>query len=189
MNESIDETFIDSSNLNVEYVGFWPRLGALIVDGLIMVPVMLIFTLFARSYEAVMISQILFTMIVLIYKPFMEYKFGATVGKMAVNAKVVNAAYQKPELRDALLRNIFNISHNLIGIVFLFVFFSLGELPRTSLDYNNMRPLSDTEVIKTIIDALFGIIAIVELIVLLTDEKFRSLHDKIAKTYVIKGNR
>ncbi len=48
----------------------------------------------------------------------MEYIYGATLGKMALKLRVVDAQFEKAGLQEILLRNIFNIVPSLITLVF-----------------------------------------------------------------------
>ncbi|MBK8392708.1 MAG: RDD family protein [Saprospiraceae bacterium] len=40
------------------------------------------------------------------YKPFMEFQYGATLGKMAVKLKVVNLDFEKITLSQSIIRYI-----------------------------------------------------------------------------------
>jgi hypothetical protein len=46
--------------------------------------------------------------------------------------------------------------------------------------------MTQTEQLQMIAGVIFLVLIIIDIIVLLSDERSRSLHDKIGKTYVIK---
>ncbi len=86
----------------VEYMGFWIRLAALIIDYL----ALSVITFIVASFEHV--PSILFTVLAL---PWLYYWLftglkGQTLGKMAVGIKVFNATGSVPGLGRAALREI-----------------------------------------------------------------------------------
>ena len=84
-----------------------------------------------------------------VYSMFMEWRFGATLGKMAVKIRVIGYQGARPNLRETLLRNL----SRLIPLCFnpllpLLVFFPL-------LNPNKQR-LGDLLARTAVIDARFG---------------------------------
>ena len=71
-----------------KYAGFWIRFGAAIIDGLILLPFSLLYLLILFGVNVFAIS-LFGALISMLYKPFMEIKYGATVGKMALGIKVI----------------------------------------------------------------------------------------------------
>ena len=124
----------------------------------------------------------------ILYKPLLEYYFGATIGKYALDLKVTNTNFNRMTLSQSFLRS---------SILYLpTVFF----IPITYLAFNNPEILkinSITEYAQTValnypmqnyITNLMQLIIVVDIIFLLTDKTKteRALHDRIGKTYVIK---
>lgn len=70
------------------YATFWERLLALIVDALVFAPLAII-KLFTESGWSYQVYIILTAFLGLVYKPLMEYKYGATLGKMTLKIIVV----------------------------------------------------------------------------------------------------
>jgi uncharacterized RDD family membrane protein YckC len=93
MESIIDNDFIrpNVENQNdITYGGFWIRTGALFVDGIIIGVLVLSLMYFnATQWKSVPVL-ILLSFMSVAYKPFCEFKYGATVGKMACNLGVVN---------------------------------------------------------------------------------------------------
>jgi uncharacterized RDD family membrane protein YckC len=86
----------------VEYMGFWIRLAAVIIDYLVLSVITFIVDIFEH------VPLILFSVLAL---PWLYYWLftglkGRTLGKMAVGIKVVNAAGSVPGLGHAALREI-----------------------------------------------------------------------------------
>lgn len=187
MDESLENLLTDFEEPEYRYVGFWPRFGALLIDGAILIVTGYLFILFFTNTES--IAFILMTSIIpFLYHPVMEYNFGATIGKMAIGIKIVNHELQKLSLSNVILRN-------LIYIVFQFISICI-EI------YGSLHPEENRNPFANIFSNEYGtdlyvklsviyfisiiIIYVMELIFLLTDEKFRTLHDRIGKTYVVR---
>lgn len=173
-------------NQEVSYVGFWPRLGAQILDGLILIPVILPITFFNITNWKSIFLLIIIALISTAYKPFMEYKYGATLGKMIVGIKVTTIAYHKPALNHIIIRNVFNLAIGLVNLIieiyaFRDVAFSkvdsysgYSDFLAANSQWNNYLTFTTAGIY--LIDAIF----------IWTDTKKRSLHDRLALTYVVR---
>jgi uncharacterized RDD family membrane protein YckC len=169
----------------VVYGGFWVRLGAMFIDGLVLAPVSvgLMYYNATSSKNALLLAAI--TLLSLAYKPVMEYIYGATLGKMALKLRVVDAQFEKAGLQEILLRNIFHIVPSLVTLAFTISIYLNPEFE----DVNGFMEYSQyTGQFKSlqIINFVSGLITIIDAIVLVSDSRKRSLHDKIAQTYVIE---
>jgi len=86
-----------------EYANFWQRLQALIIDTIIFLPITSVngYNLMEwKRFEIIIIVALIWC----IYKPFMEWKWGATLGKMIVGLKVVNKNFEGIDFNQAMLR-------------------------------------------------------------------------------------
>src|ERR1017187_7447460 len=81
---------------NIQYGTFAPRFGAMFVDGLIMAPITILGIIDMIYWKNSLIVLIGY-LIVIIYKPFCEYKWSATPGKKAFSCKVVNSSFEKAD--------------------------------------------------------------------------------------------
>lgn len=77
----LDETLIPQDNVQVKYGGFWPRLGALVLDGIILAPITFGITYYNISTWKSIPLLALISIIGVAYKPVMEHMYGATLGK------------------------------------------------------------------------------------------------------------
>ena len=184
MEDVLDAPSNEINRTNIKYGGFWQRFGALIIDGFILAPISFGVTYFNIVSWKSSVVLILATVISTAYKPFLEYNYGATWGKMAVKVKVTNLELEKASLSEILLRNIFHILPAVITLLLTlqiyvdpdfesitgFMEYSAFTQKFTALQYANIP---------------IGLIVIVDAIVLLADQQKRSLHDKIAGTLVI----
>jgi uncharacterized RDD family membrane protein YckC len=183
--EILDEPQLNVDRNSVLYAGFWPRLGALFLDGLILTPLTFGVMYFnITSWKSVPVLVIV-TVLSLSYKPFMEYNYGATLGKMALRLKVVNLQFEKADLQEILLRNIFHIVPPLITLFITIGIYSSEEFQDIT-GFREFSTYSNQHTSLQIINVVSGIITLVDMIVMLSDSRKRSLHDKIGGTYVIE---
>src|SRR5215467_7919823 len=110
---SPQDLLADIESFQVRYSTFWQRFMAILVDSLVLIPVVIIDTFNKITWKnhSVFILSFLIT---LTYKPLLESKYGASLGKMALNLKIVNTKYQKAETKNIILRNIFGISGRIL---------------------------------------------------------------------------
>lgn len=180
-----EKSIFEGDEMPVEYAGFWVRLRALIVDGLAL-GVLSYFIAFCINFTNLTFLNLVSPLISACYKPLLEYKFGATLGKMIVKIKVIGSNQQLPSLKAALLRNIVTISLSFITIVYRVIY----EISPEILNYQFQKGANT-------VDNFFysftyslrvgvGLFYIVDAIFLLTDKVTkRALHDRIGNTYVI----
>ena len=172
------------------YAGFWKRFGAGIVDMLVFIPFMAIvhFTQglsLASAIITVIFSSLLYSM----YAVFFHYKFGATIGKMAVGIQITFPDGSKIGLKQALLRSSMDIGFAILMVAAQVIAITNAD-PETYLTASWMER---AEYIMPLFPAWYGMVNIAnqlwywsELIVLLFNKRKRALHDFIAGTVVIK---
>jgi uncharacterized RDD family membrane protein YckC len=170
------------------YKGFGPRLLALILDGLILgIPIA-----GATFYNLLVVKSfwlfVLITVISLAYKPLLEGVYGATLGKMSMGMKVVDYDGGRINAPQAILRSVFTIAQSLITIpVYWFIFRNTDLMAMTNFLNLSMEMATSYPALNLISTASFFII-FAEMLFLLTDQPYwRSLHDHIAKTYVVES--
>ncbi len=87
------------------YAGFWKRLGALLVDLIVFLPVVgLIIWLDSVSRTAAVIGTIVTSPLYFLYETYFHARYGQTLGKMAVSIRVLKPDGQRISIREALLR-------------------------------------------------------------------------------------
>lgn len=185
MENILDNTILEEQSEQIIYGGFWSRFWALLLDGLIFSPLYIgVFFNMLNWKSAVL--MVVFSIIPIIYKPFWEYKYGTTIGKKAMKLRVVNLQYEKANLQEVLLRNIFYIGFGLLNIILYLTVFANPDFADITefMEYGMINKLSTALVW---VSYLSSFIYLVEFIMLVIDEKKQSLHDRIGQTYVIKS--
>jgi len=106
MEDPLDSDLIENDRSEVEYAGFWVRVLAALIDALIFVIPLVIVTVLLSGISSLFVLTPFLYLILLVYKPFMEYRFGFTLGKKVVKIEVVRSDLQKLNLSRTLLRNL-----------------------------------------------------------------------------------
>ena len=97
-----------------DFAKFWDRFGAYIIDGIIIgIPS------YALNYLNFISMRSFFLYLIILlfgvaYKPFMESKYQATLGKMALNLKVTNYDFKPIDYETSLLRSLIYILPSLV---------------------------------------------------------------------------
>jgi uncharacterized RDD family membrane protein YckC len=186
----MNQTMTDEEPLfpetDVKFATFWPRLGALILDaiiiGLITIPV----TFINLSTWKIPSLYILTTLLTLTYKPVMEYRYGATVGKMAAGLKVVGHNFEKITLNEELKRvGFYYMPSILIAFMTAKSYFTVDfSLISGFQDFQNF--VASTNPAIPWVNGIVFIFGVADCISFFTNEQRRSLHDTYAGTYVIQ---
>ena len=183
----MENLLIDFEEPRYTYIGFWPRFGALLIDGLILFVVSYFLKLPLEELDNELVVLIVTAIVPLFYNLFLEYKYAATLGKMLLKIKIVNYELQPPNLSNIILRNIIYIGLQFVSFgkdlynYFQAQTFALSEFDGLS---SYFTPIV---IAGLIYSAGVFVIYIIEVVFLLNDEKHRALHDRIGKTYVVKS--
>lgn len=166
--------------IEAKYLNFWPRFWAGFVDSLVLSPLIIADFYIKRHYTGGILLAcdiIISYSCYYIYNVIMISRYGQTLGKMALNIRVMNVAEDRiPSLRQAILRD--------IGYIFAAVCGMVYSLYLVALHRYSLQMESDNlflSVINWIMQAWFWI----EVITMLSNNKRRALHDLIAGTVVV----
>ncbi|PWT98785.1 MAG: hypothetical protein C5B52_11635 [Bacteroidetes bacterium] len=169
----------------VVYANFWLRLIALILDGIIMMSVVGIITFVNLWNWRSVLILLISTFTPIVYKILMEYKYGATIGKLVLKIKVVNVDLARADLKDIILRNIFGIAFAIASFgVSLPLYLSTGAMGGFS-SFGHSASLQSTTLGNYVLTCTIYGLYIIEAIMVATDDSKRSLHDRIARTFVV----
>lgn len=160
---------IENQELEFEYVGFWTRVGATIIDILIIVPIILIITLIFRdtmlqSQKQAIWLRIMINIIVIIFRIFFTVTYGGTPGKLVTKIRIINERGNYIAVDKALLRLLPNLFYTIISAS---VRHSMG---------NDVSPG---------LGLLLDLILILDVSLIAFNEKKKALHDYLAKSYVV----
>jgi uncharacterized RDD family membrane protein YckC len=186
MNEPMQDEDSIFPEADIVFAKFWPRLGAYLLDSIIISVVSLPITYLNVTIWKMAVFFMLTSVVELAYKPFMEYQFGATLGKMAAGIKVVGHNFEKVTLREEIKRVSFYLIPGVLQSIFtLRIYFNNAFSSITNFNEYNQLVVSlnpATVWVVVIVMALF----VADVLVFLSNEQNRSLHDMYAGTYVIE---
>ena len=156
------------------YKTFAPRFIALLLDVIILLPLSIATDMFANTEDGGMAGTVILAaanFINILYFFLLHWLFGQTAGKYLMKVKVVDVEKEGPiGFRRAFVRELPQI----IGVILTFI-------PALSLPIGGHPEAPLTLVAIPII-----IWALADVIVFLTNERRRALHDMIAGTIVVK---
>jgi len=185
----LPEEFPDLNDTIYPSVG--KRFLALLVDGLIFIPMMILFMYINNLGRLNAIyTSIFHGLIGISYHMFFLTRFGATPGKMLLKIKIVTINGQKIGLKEALLRFIVNLIIMVISIIITtYMHLLITEQQFNAMDnrkrikwFSDNRPVLHKVFIWATRAWMWS-----DLIVLLCNKRKRALHDYIAGTVVIKS--
>jgi len=184
MREILDDENIRKSYSpkNVRFASFWVRVGANILDSFVLLPLLFLGIYNMMTWKNLPLYIIL-QLAALIYKPLMEAEYGATLGKMATKIKVVTTDYQDINFSQSLNRYVFYFANSFMGLISGFMLFMEEDFISLSDFYAIAELQAKTGTPE--IDQFLALLVFVSCIFCAADPLKQTLHDKIAKTYVV----
>ncbi|UEG51123.1 RDD family protein [Ferruginibacter lapsinanis] len=168
------------------YATFMQRVWGSVIDMLVLSPIVIL-NMFNNNYWKSLPLMFIVGIIGIVYKPLLEFKYGATVGKMAMKISVLNYEFQKIQLSHSLMRNIFHILPGIYSLIVAYLVFQMPEFATTrSLD--GYSKLSSSIIDMNFYSVAISIVYITDIIFLFSDSKRRTLHDRIGQTFVVRKN-
>ncbi|MCH7859033.1 MAG: RDD family protein [Candidatus Marinimicrobia bacterium] len=171
------------------YAGFMKRQAAFLIDGLVLV----LFLYLSQKLQGFTIPTTILVMAVFwalypFYSVYFNFRYGGTLGKLAVKIRVTRPDGSKIGLREAFLRSVVDIGFAVLAITAEILAISqvdadqylvVGMLERAQL----LLPLYPAW--KAYVNDGSSAWVWSELLVILLNERKRALHDFIAGTVVI----
>ena len=172
------------------YAGFGPRLGAFLLDFLIIIPFAIGFTFLQLVSEPVFYLTLGIQLaFFLAYGIFLVKQYGATPGKYIVGIKIVKLDGTDVGWGEAFMRAFVDVCLTVYGV-------ALAYLAITSIGYGDYQSMGFMErglAMQNYNPALFKIQqwaglawGLSELVILFTNVRRRALQDFIGETLVIK---
>jgi uncharacterized RDD family membrane protein YckC len=186
-NNLLDNDFqTPQATRKVEYAGFWIRVGATFIDFLAYSPIIVLN--FYNLYSLKSLPVQLLTLVFLtLYKPWMEYQYGATLGKMAVKIKVVNSQYESINLEQAVKRFAPWLISQVISFYATIILFQ-SEAFAEATGWMEVGQIQN-ELTPTAISYFGSGLMLVSCLAVAFDDNKRGLHDMFAGTYCIYKDR
>ncbi len=186
----MDENTIDDVLFNahqnpqeVEFAGFWIRVLASIIDSFALTPIVLLsfYNIFVLKSIPLMV---ILSILSILYKPLLEWRYGATIGKMVVKIKVVNEKMGRITVEQAIGRYIPWLISQILSLITSFYLFNSPDFStiNSMLDIGTLAQTSPLDNVSTIYSFIF-ILLVGSLVI---DKQKQGVHDKIARTFCIK---
>lgn len=182
-NQVLDDEFVfNKTKPKVKWAGFWIRVLASFIDVVAYAPLIGLNIYNLNTIRSLPL-QLLINLLTIAYKPYMEYHYGATLGKMAVGIKVVNKDFEQITLSQSLLRYIPLGIGQLISIVATILVFQHPDFPATSgwLEVGALQ----NEVVPASLNSISSLLLFASCIVVAFTDRKQGVHDMIANTYCI----
>ncbi len=162
--------------------GFWIRVVAYFIDGLVFIPIIVLSFIIFNSIKSYFLLIVL-SIPGLIYKPFMESYYGATLGKMVKRLKVIDERGEKLDLKSAYIRFIPFLLATVVGLLGIYTLFSLPAFKTapSMLEIGQLQQQNPLKPIETIINLFI----LVDCIAVAFTYRKRALHDMIAHSFCV----
>lgn len=172
------------------YGGFGERLGSLLLDSLIIMPIAFL-TLYLNSMDKNLFFYTLIPNLVfqIGYHIYLPIRYGATPGKLVMGIQILKIDGQEIGWKEAFMRHL---------VILLLTVFSSALmiyclLSADDATYQGLSWMKQSQYLMTFAPVLFLVYTWVaniwtwgELIVLLTNPRKRALHDYMAGTVIVK---
>ena len=175
------------------YAGFWPRLGALLLDCLIFLPLTaLLFWGNARCRLFQLYCFVPGTLLGLFYSVYLVRRFGGTPGKLLAGIRIRKVNGDPVGYREAVFRYLPEFVLGLLMSIGLLV----AVLHMSNAEYHALSFMERAKRMVELAPSWYKPLQMVqniwvwgELLVLLTNRKRRALHNFIAGTVVVRVSR
>lgn len=172
------------------YAGFFVRLGSMLLDGIIMLPIILIILyvngLSVNMYFYTIIPNLLFGIWYNIYLP---KKYGGTPGKLIAGIKIIKINGKPIGWREAILRHSVLLGLTIYSVIIMIICL----LKADETVFNDLDWLKRTHYLMSLATIPFTIYVWAsniwiysEFIILLTNKRKRAAHDFIAGTAIVR---
>jgi uncharacterized RDD family membrane protein YckC len=162
--------------------GFWIRVGASVIDYLIFIPVGFLSFWNTYSLKSIVVL-VLISLPGLIYKPFMESFFGATLGKMSCKIKVIDDNGKKLSLFNAYIRFFPFLLLAGVGLANQLILFSSPQFESIK-SWTELSQAQQGNFLVVISYPVMALVLIDCVMVAFTFRK-RALHDMMAESYCV----
>lgn len=187
MEQALDNDLIGISKEEKKYfAGFWVRAGASLVDFLVLLPFVGINFYNIYSLKSTALQSGL-GVVLLLYKPVMEYKYGATLGKMAMKIRIISQNSQPLDLSQVVIRTSPFWLSQLFSIVTTVIVFQ--DHTFQSVDSMTEVAALQNRIVPQFINTALSGFTMVSCLVVAFSEKKQGLHDMMAKTYCVYKSR
>lgn len=187
--ETLDSDFLSADDATPTFVGFGPRLGAALLDILIMIPIT-----GAAVYFSVFSPNINFYFILLfasfLYKPVCEKMLGGTPGKLLLKQKVVGKEGAALSWGQAIMRYLPWLVGGLFNAYMQYYIFQIPGLEDADgfVEYGQIVQEFQIEnggTIMSLVQSVIGLLPLISAVFIFGNKQKQAAHDILAETYVV----
>ena len=162
--------------------GFWIRAGATVIDYLIFIPIGILSFWNTYSLKSIVVL-VLISLPGLLYKPFMESFFGATLGKMSCKIKVIDDNGKKLSLFNAYIRFLPFLVLAGVSLASQLILFSSSQFQSVK----SWTELSQAQQgnFMVVISYPATLLVLIDCIMVAFTFRKRALHDMMAESYCV----
>ena len=162
--------------------GFWIRVGAYIIDGLVFIPIMILSGWNIYSLKSMAVLALI-SLPGFLYKPFMESFFGATLGKMSCKIKVIDDNGKKLSLLGAYVRFFPFLLSTGVALAGQLIVFSSPQFQSAT----SMMEISQAqqENFLYLIGLIVNVLILIECVFAAFTFRKRALHDMLAESFCV----
>jgi len=171
-----------------EYANFGSRLGASLLDVLILAPLNFGLTYWCLLYVKSYFLSLVPSLIGIAYKCYMEKKYGATFGKKIVGIKIVTENLHALTDKAVYIRNYTYFVSFALALVTHYILYSTPGFASVTSYMEAMKMQNDLPMIPKIIGYMFSLLFVVDCLLMINHEKGQTLHDRWAKTVAVKAS-
>jgi uncharacterized RDD family membrane protein YckC len=184
---SLGEYMISSNNF--EYIGFWKRVLAALIDaiiGLALLPITIPLMRFGFTHKTI-VPEIAYSIAWTVLWMWFIVKFGATPGKMVIKARIINSKGEFLNWNKAFLRMLF--PGIIISINSHLQQWQVINTAPTEVSINSFLEIGQAinqygqpfSMLRTVL----GLTIYIDVLVVLANKRKRAIHDFIAGSYVV----
>ena len=185
MNQSIIENTgpAKAQKKHFRFASLGIRLAAAFIDVLVYMPVAAFGVYNLVTYKSFGLD-LLVNLFPLFYKPLMEWKYGATLGKMAVNVKVISTSSLNISLDQALAR--FAPFFLYLGVIIMSNYHLFADPAFAAADHLEAVAELQQKSQFTGVSSFASFVMIFSILFIITNPFRQGVHDKLARTYCIR---
>jgi uncharacterized RDD family membrane protein YckC len=187
--DTLDSDFLDGIDDAPTFVGFGPRLGAALLDFLVMLPIVGASTYFTamspnmNAYFGVLLISIL-------YKPVCEKMLGGTPGKLILKQKVVGKEGAALSWGQAGMRYLPWLIGVLVNGYIQYQIFGIPGLEDVDgfMEYSMLvqeYQMENGGIMMSIVQSGVALLPLVSAFFIFGNKKKQAAHDILAETYVV----
>jgi uncharacterized RDD family membrane protein YckC len=162
--------------------GFWVRVAAALIDGVVLSP--LTVGSFCALFSVKSLPLVLLLSLPgLVYKPLLESRYGATLGKMACGLRVIDRRGGRLGLGAAYLRFAPFLAQAVVGLATTVWVFSTPQFQEVSglLELGRLMQQSPFNLLSTVLNWFI----LIDCVTVAFTARKRALHDMMADSYCV----